>query len=135
MESKYGGGLITNAQYLAEIVTARYVYKHLNCVPDKFWQETEWKKHYKTQIIAANGLLKIYSIESILDVINSNKYSWSYSLNIKSIKDELAIRHEVHQKTSKVQTITETPKTIHTADTTTVPKIIQITKNISSLLD
>ena len=38
-------------------------------------------------MIAANSLLKIYSVEIIVNALNSKECSWMYSLNMKTLRE------------------------------------------------
>lgn len=80
-ESNYGGGLITSAQYLAEIMCVRLAAKDGITLSNKFWEQPFWKREFKKQILAANALLRRYEIRAILNAINS--YKTVYSLHAK----------------------------------------------------
>lgn len=79
--SKYAGdGFVTPAQYITELICEKLAKKNKKTLTLKFWENEEWSKFYRQQIIVANGLLKIYSDKAIVLALNSKK-AWSiYSL-------------------------------------------------------
>lgn len=67
----------TAAQYITDIICEKKAKEDL---PDKYWQIPKWKVFYQQQIIAANGLLKVYNEVAIIRALLS-KEAWNiYSL-------------------------------------------------------
>lgn len=85
LKSPNTGLACSEAHYLAELACTRKAKSFRRVLVPKFWNETEWKKDYKQQIMAAHSLLKLFSIEAILAALNSKDGSWMYSLNTKSL--------------------------------------------------
>lgn len=87
-QSMYGGGFITSAQYICEIMFEKIAKKRKKKLNNLFWQDPYWKKTYQWQIIAANRLLKTYSPSVIIKVLKDNNVSYNIiSLGaIKSIE-------------------------------------------------
>jgi hypothetical protein len=56
-------------------------------LPPKFWNVQEYKKKYKLQVIAALSLLKIFSIQDILEGLRCKEGSWIYSLRFNGLID------------------------------------------------
>lgn len=100
--SKYAGdGFVTAAQYITEIICEKLAKKNKKTLPLKFWENDEWSKFYRQQIIVANGLLKIYSDKAIVAALK-NKRAWSiYSLRAPHLD---AIIQEEEAKINKVTT-------------------------------
>lgn len=100
--SKYaGGGFVTAAQYITEIICEKLAKKNKKTLTLKFWENDDWSKFYRQQIIVANGLLKIYSDKAIVAALRSNK-AWSiYSLRAPHLD---AIIQEEEAKIKKVTT-------------------------------
>ncbi len=78
--SSYGGGWITAAQRVAEIVCERQAVKKGRRLPEKFWSDAEWRVPFRRQILLAEGLLKLYSPAALLKAIQSKSGSKIYSL-------------------------------------------------------
>jgi|APSaa5957512622_1039677.scaffolds.fasta_scaffold172182_2 hypothetical protein len=93
---KYHHEECSEAQYLTEIVTERYARSQNKSLQPKFWNNLEWKSFYRQQIIAANALLKLYSLQSIVNALNG-KCSWTYSLRANQLKNEI-VREEAKLK-------------------------------------
>ena len=89
MKPKYHNENCSPAQLLTEIVVERFAKKKGKKLPPKFWTNLEWKQQYRQQIVAANALLKLYSLEAILNALNG-KCDWCYSLRTNQLKNEIA---------------------------------------------
>ena len=77
LESRYGGGLVTPAQYITEFICEK---KSTTDLPEKFWKIHEWGRYFRNQVASANALLKIYSVKAILRAINDPRAKKIYSL-------------------------------------------------------
>lgn len=84
-KSQSTGEPCSPAHYLAELAVTRKAKATRKVLTHKFWNQTEWKKDYKQQIMAAHSLLKIFDLEVILAALSSKDGSWMYSLNTKSL--------------------------------------------------
>ena len=79
--SRYSQGKnITAAQYMAELMCERQARIEKKELPQKFWEQSQWKKSYMSQILAANGLLKIYDELAIMKALKSKEADRIYSL-------------------------------------------------------
>lgn len=87
--SKYTDRKVTAAQKMAEIMCENLARKEHSALPFKFWNTPKWEKHYKIQLFAANGLLKLYSAEAIFRGLRDKRASNIYSLNAPFVIDEL----------------------------------------------
>ncbi len=76
--SNYADGYVSAAQYITERICVKKAGS--NDLPKRFWEIAAWKNYYKQQIIAANGLLKIYSPQAIIAALKHNKAYSIYSL-------------------------------------------------------
>jgi hypothetical protein len=85
--SRYGGGWITAAQYLAENMCARMARKDSKDLPPLFWNTGAWKRTFLMQLRHANGLLKLYEVAVIVAALKRAKRV--YSLGAKMILDPL----------------------------------------------
>ena len=86
--SRYSSGsFVTAAQYIAELMCERQARRKKLDLPQKFWQIDHWKKPYKIQLIAAQGLLKIYDAKAILNALKAKDGSNIYSLHAPHIDD------------------------------------------------
>ena len=59
-------------------------------LPFKFWNTKEWKPDFMNQVIAANKLLKKFSLKAILKTLELPKFLWVYSLRTKNLTEEIA---------------------------------------------
>lgn len=83
--SKYGGGYISPAQFLAEMMCERLATKNKQKLPNRFWEDAFWAKTFKKQIMDANKLLKDHDIHHILKALDSFKCKFVYSLGLKNV--------------------------------------------------
>ena len=101
-KSKYDQNItITPAQYIVEIICERIAKKHQKGLPYRFWEDENWAKIFKLQIILANRYLKQYTPETIIRGLNSKRAKNVFSLGAKFILDS------VFQDESKKEVISE----------------------------
>ena len=79
----------TAAQLIAEIIVTREGTKRKIIMPYKFWNLPEWKKKYRSQIFAANKLLKQYSPVAILNALKRVDCQRQYSLRANGISEAI----------------------------------------------
>lgn len=93
-ESRYSpGGYCTAAQYLVEICCenkARLAGKEL---PYKFWELEEWAKFFRSQIRAANQLIKKYNEKAVIQVLKEQKNKKTFSLRAKWLEPQFIEAH------------------------------------------
>ena len=80
--SRYGGGNITAAQFLAELACEHDALRKKQKLPNKFWNHNRWKRSFLSQVQAAYPLLKIYDDEVIINAFSSNPQLYS----LRSVK-------------------------------------------------
>jgi hypothetical protein len=103
------------AQYIAEIMCTREAAKQNITLPHKFWNQQPWKKKYANQIIAANGLLKVYDAEAIVRGINHPRISWAYSLRVRGLTDIIAeeqLKLDAQRKEAQKSSVVYTDNTL-----------------------
>lgn len=88
-KSRFGGGWLTPAQFLAEGMVARKARKEGTDLPLKFWEKERWKRDFLLQLRHAHSLLKVYSHEAIVAALRTRKGSTVYSLGAQFILDPL----------------------------------------------
>src|SRR5688572_22380094 len=71
-QSRYGGGFVGEAQFIAEIMCERLGQKNKQDLPLQFWQQPAWKKTFISQILAANSLLKLYKGRAIISALRKS---------------------------------------------------------------
>lgn len=76
-ESRYGGGFVSGGQYIAEIMCERIAKKDGRGLPVKFWNLPTWKKIFMQQLLASNGLLKLYHSQAILSALRKDTKAYS----------------------------------------------------------
>ncbi len=111
-ESKYGGGFISGAQYLAEQMCERVAQKERTPLYPRFWQAETWKMLYLMQIRAANKLLNVYPVEVVLKALRRvpNAYSLQAPWLDKYLEEEM--RNFVPTPTTICKTDSEVEQTI-----------------------
>lgn len=107
-KSRYTDNLISDAQFLVEVVLERYAKKDKKELPFKFWRAELWKRQFGLQMIWANQLLKLYSFTAIYNALLKNPSGKKvYSLNAKWL--DPIIKHEEdvlkRQKASQQQIV------------------------------
>ena len=119
-ESKYGGNFVSPAQFISEMMCERLAKKQKSDLPFKFWSTPKWKRAFMTNILAANGLLKIYSARAIITALN--KSFNVYSLRAPWLDD--VIKQEQEKIDSYVEKIEEapTPSPAQPVNTTEKPR-------------
>lgn len=90
-QSEFGGGFITSAQYITELVCKNIAKKKKLKLTDHFWADPMWTKDYQWQIICAAKLLKVYHPSVIIAALKDPQISYKIiSLGaVKSIKPAL----------------------------------------------
>lgn len=85
-------------------------------------------------MIAANSLLKIYSLEMIVNALKSKECSWMYSLSMKTLRENCEKQKIILDRQKKIKE--EQPKQeIVIKDTGLKPKEEKKKSNIRSKLD
>lgn len=129
-QSNYGGEWCTAAHYLVEIICEKIAKKDGNSLPNKFWNVDKWKKTYRHQIIAANGLLKMYDAKAIMKAIRHPKAKTVYSYGAHFILVPLI---EIEQE--QINQLKLNPTEIQEVDITEKPKVMQKKKSRFANLD
>lgn len=87
-QSTYGARFISASQWLAEFMCARKSFKEKKELPPHFWEDKEWCKFFKFQVVIAARLLKKYHPLAIAEAARLNKgcYSLNAPFLLKSIE-------------------------------------------------
>lgn len=88
--SRYGGGYVSPAQFLAEFMCARQAARQGKSLPLRFWTLPAWEREFRNQLRLANGLLKLYLPEAVSLVLRSKQGRNVYSLGAKWIDPAVA---------------------------------------------
>jgi len=68
--SRYGGGHVTIAQYITEYLCENIARSNGKELPTQFWEQEEWAKFFKTQIVLLNRqLIKKYHPRAIVKAL------------------------------------------------------------------
>ena len=110
-ESRHGGGWITPAQFLAELMCERFAKQNRQDIPPKFWDKQPWKKEFFKQLSLANKLLEKYDPALVSKALRSQEGKKIFSLGAPWLKKiiELEQRKFKSADTSKVIDTTELP--------------------------
>ena len=80
-KSKYTDKEVSPAQIITEKICEAVARKNKEILPIRFWELEKYKKIFKRQIITANSLLKVFSVEAILKALSDPQMKWCYSLS------------------------------------------------------
>lgn len=86
------------AVYLAKLMCERKAKKEKIPISPGYWNDKDWQKFFKEQIIAANALLKIYPFEVISASVKTKKMDWVYSLRYPGLKQVLIDENAKYEK-------------------------------------
>ncbi len=86
-QSRYGGGYITAAQWLVELVCERLARKNKTTLPHLFWGRVEWRKTFLLQVQKASALLKKYSLPAITAALKTPDGQRAYSLGAAWVEE------------------------------------------------
>ena len=91
-ESRFGGGYVSPAQYITEIICERFAGKNGKSLPQKFWSTPEHKRSFMMTLLTANALLKMYHPKAIISALRRlpNLYSLKAAWLDDVIKEEQA---------------------------------------------
>lgn len=110
-ESKYTDRKITAAQKMAEIMCENLARKEHVALPPKFWNTSKWEKHFKSQVLSANSLMKLYSVEAIFRALRDKRAERTYSLNAPFLDDVLKGKQiEVEREAAALANAPVTPE-------------------------
>lgn len=79
-ESRYGGGWVTAAQFLAEVMCERTAKKDKLEITPKFWNTVRWAGVFLKQLAHANKLLSIYDPSVVSAALRTREGKNIYSL-------------------------------------------------------
>jgi hypothetical protein len=116
-KSNYGGDYVSPAQFIAEVMCERLAKKEKTSLPMQFWNTPKWKRTFMMQILAANGILKLYSPKAILSALRKayNVYSLRAGWLQPLIQEEQA---KIDNEASKIndEPLTPSPAQINTTE-------------------
>jgi len=111
-ESNYGGGFISDAQYITECLCVLRAKKDKLPLGHKFWQQPYWSKFYRVQIPAANKLLNQYPAVVIINALRDRRCWKIESLRAKWLLEPLLkekmLEYEAQKKTTLKTTMDKT---------------------------
>lgn len=122
--------------YLAKLMCKRQGKKKNIALSITFWNDSNWKLEFKTQIMAANRLMKIYPFEVICSSVGG-KNDWIYSLNYPGLKKILHEENIKFETKKEIQTKIEEKKKVkvEVESKEEAPPIIGKKKTLGSKLD
>lgn len=82
-QSRFGGGWIAPAQYLAESMCDRKARSQGKVLPLKFWEQDTWKREFLLQVRHVSGLLRLYSPDAIMRALRKPSAKRVYSFAAK----------------------------------------------------
>lgn len=132
-QSRYSDAFVTEAQYITEFICEKAAQRKNKDLPQRFWQLPEWKKFFGQQILAANGLLKIYCGAAIIRALKSQEAFGIYSLRAPQLD---AILKKYQKIVDAEQEALKAAKPIERLDTHSQPREKVVKNNpISKLME
>lgn len=135
--SRYGGGHVTIAQYITEFLCENIARSKGQELPTQFWEQEEWAKFFRTQIVLLNKqLLKSYHPRAVVKALKDFRCkrvnSFGGFVKVNAWKNVLK---EMHDKCVVEDLITSSLKEHVAVDATKdKPKIQHGTKSVFSKL-
>lgn len=91
-KSRYGGGFITDAQYLTECLCFLIARQQREDLCDNFWKNEPWKTVFRKQIPGAEKLLKEYPAEVILMMMRDSRCHKIKSFHARSLFNHILVQ-------------------------------------------
>jgi hypothetical protein len=86
-ESRFGGGAVTAAQWLAEYVVARGARARGEEPPRQFWKQPKWEREFRRQLREALALLKLHDPAAVSAALQSPRGLKTLSLAAPWVAD------------------------------------------------
>src|ERR1700722_6568094 len=97
-QSKYTEKLVSEAQYLVDLMMERIAIKEKTTLPHRYWKSDIWSKIFKHQIVKATRLLGRHSLKDIVAALNTFRGKKLYSLGLEKPIDEIIARQKEVEK-------------------------------------
>ncbi len=127
LKSRISGEPCKPAHYLTEFIMIRAAARKRATLPLKFWQLDCYKKEYKTEIIFANRLLRMFEMSDIIFVLSLKENAWITTLKFKNLM--VKISDYIDKKPKPV----ETKITVDESNVSATP-VVAKNKNLRELL-
>ena len=81
-QSKYGGGNVTPAQYIIELICTKkaFMSKSKQTLSHKFWSDPEWATFFKRSLRQVHKILRSYEALAVVGALNDPKSGMKWSL-------------------------------------------------------
>lgn len=110
--SRYSpGGWVSAPQYVTELICESKARQDKKDLPRKFWEDKDWEKYFKYQIILANSLIKDFGEEAVIAALRDRRCWYTYSL-----RSPFLIRIIKEKKDQSVDTPKDTEYNIKESD-------------------
>lgn len=107
--SHKGGGMVTAAQHLTELLCINMATQAGHDLPDRFWTLPQWKRTFAVQVQHANALLKLYDYRAIAKTLNDKRAKTTRSFKAPWLV-EILDEYQKEITRAKEQGFTETHK-------------------------
>lgn len=132
--SNYGGGNITPAQYIIELICAKKASMSNTKLSYKFWHTTEWSSFFKRWLRQVHVLLRKYDALAVINALNDKRAGKRWSLHSEfmlNLIDEHDKKLKKENKAKKQFMDEETAQRIMNSR----PRAPQITKHPLDILN
>jgi hypothetical protein len=115
--SNYGGGWISESQYLTECLCVLIAKQEGKGLEDRFWQKEPWTRIFRRQVPLVLALLKEYPSKVILNALRDRRCWKIRSFGAKWLLEPLLKQYkrtydaEIMQQSNKIMTRTSTTQT------------------------
>lgn len=117
--SNYGGGWITEAQYLTECLCVLIAKQEGKGLEDRFWQREPWTHIFRRQVPLALALLKDYPAKVVLNALR-NRRCWKIrSFGAKWLLEPLL---KEYKRTYDAETMQQSDRVMERTSTTQAPR-------------
>lgn len=102
-QSRFGGGFVSDSQYITEILCIIIASQEKKDLFDHFWRHSPWDKIFRTQVTAAGKLLQKWDIGVVVaalkdyrcNKIKSFRAAWLLEPILKEKQREILVKQEV----------------------------------------
>ena len=93
-KSRYGGGYLSDSQYIMEVFCENLARQKKVELPDYFWKVEPWNKLFREQIPAAVNLVKKFPVE----VVSAALKDYNISSKLKSLRANYMLKPVLQEK-------------------------------------
>ncbi len=114
-QSRYGGGTVTPAQYIVEIICEKKAHAAKETLPNRFWDLATWDAFFRKWVRPANKCIKQFGAMSVVNALRDPRSGKRWSLYTEFmlglIKEHAKkIKEEEKRMSKNKDTVINTPE-------------------------